>query len=148
MWKAFEELIELGWASGTKPRFVCVQSEATDPLYRAWLSGAVDTTAAEAGSTVAVGLNVPGGVGHFRVLEIVRESGGSVVAVPEPTIAEWSDRYSGQGIGPEGAACLAALETLVDAGTIRPGDRVVAVNTCGPGKYDPRYAGNSISYSA
>lgn len=148
MWKAFEELMELGWATGTKPRFVCVQSEATDPLYRAWLFGAIDTTAAEAGSTVAVGLNVPGGVGHFRVLEIVRASGGCVVAVPEPRIAEWSDRYSDQGIGPEGAACLAALKPLVAAGTIRPGDRVVVVNTCGPGKYDPRHAGNSISYSA
>lgn len=148
MWKAFEELLHLGWATGSMPRFVCVQSDATEPLSRAWRSGAVDTTAVEAGSTVAVGLNVPGGVGHFRVLEIVRASRGRVISVPEVLIAEWSARCAAQGIGPEGAACLAALEPLVEAGAVLPGDRVVVVNTCGPGKYDAGHAIRSISNSA
>jgi len=140
MWKAWDELEALGLIGAHRPRMLCVQSEATMPLVRAFDAGAIDTTAVEAGNTLAFGLNVPGGVGHFRVLEIIRASGGAAVAVSENDIAAefarlW--RESPSGIGPEGAACLAVLPQLLDRGLLRRGDHVVAVNTGAADKYLP-----------
>lgn len=140
MWKAWDELEALGLIGSQRPRMLCVQSEATAPLVRAFESGAADTTVVAAGHTLATGLNVPGGVGHFRVLEIIRASGGAAVAVGEADIAAelsrvWRDTR--WWIGPEGAACLAALPQLLDRGLIRRGERVVAVNTGSAEKYLP-----------
>jgi threonine synthase len=106
----------------------------------AWRDGAADTAPAAGGTTLAVGLNVPGGVGHFKVLEIIRASGGSAIAIDEPAIAAalsavWNDKH--WWICPEGAACLAALEPLVEQGMIRPGEQVVVVNTGSLEKYLP-----------
>jgi threonine synthase len=140
MWKAWDELEALGLIDARRPRMLCVQSEATMPLVRAFDEGAADTVARPAGDTVAFGLNVPAGVGHVRVLEILRASGGAAVAVSEPDIARefarlW--RASDAGFGPEGAACLAALPQLLDRGLLRRGERVVAVNTGSADKYLP-----------
>jgi threonine synthase len=140
MWKAWSELECMGLIGGKRPRMVCVQSDATQPLVRAWESGADDTVAAGAGETLAYGVNVPGGVGHFRVLEIIRESGGAAVAVPETEIhaaltSVW--RAKGWWVCPEGAACLAALPALVDLGMIRRDDEVVVCNTGSLEKYLP-----------
>jgi len=138
MWKAFEELEALGLIGPEKPRIVSVQSEATAPIVHAFEAGASDTTTVEPGSTIAVGLNVPGGVGHFKVLEILYESEGCAVSVSEEAIAEaLRSTFSAKGwwIGSEGAACIAALEQLVDRAVIRPGDNVVAFNTGSAEKY-------------
>ena len=140
MWKAWDELEALGLIDSRRPRMLCVQSEATMPLVRAFESGAADTTALPAGGTLAFGLNVPGGVGHFRVLEIIRASGGAAVAVSESDMAtEFSRlwRESSAGFSPEGAACLAALPQLLDRGLLRRGERLVAVNTGSADKYLP-----------
>ena len=140
MWKAWDELEALGMIDARRPRMLCVQSEATMPLVHAFDSGATDTTALAAGGTLAFGLNVPGGVGHFRVLEIIRASGGAAVDVSEGDMETeftrlW--RESRAGISPEGAACLAALPQLLDRGLLRHGERVVAVNTGSADKYLP-----------
>lgn len=142
MWKAFDELEALGLIEpGERPRMACVQSTATAPLVEAFEQGAVDTqTVAEPGETSATGLNVPGGVGHFRVLEILYESDGDAVAVEETAIEEalaGAFRETGWWICPEGAACLAALEPLVERGTIQEGDEVVVFNTASLEKYLP-----------
>lgn len=140
MWKAWDELEALGLIDSRRPRMLCVQSEATAPLVRAFESGAADTTVLPAGGTLAFGLNVPGGVGHFRVLDIIRASGGAAVAVSESDMAtEFSRlwRESSAGFSPEGAACLAALPQLLDRGLLRRGERVVAVNTGSADKYLP-----------
>jgi len=93
-----------------------------------------------AGQTIATGLNVPGGVGHFRVLQILRASGGAAVAVSEEEIEHefarlWRD--TSDWISPEGAACLAALPQLLDRGLLKRGERVIAVNTGSAEKYLP-----------
>jgi threonine synthase len=103
-------------------------------------AGLEDTVPAAAGHTLAYGVNVPGGVGHFRVLQIVRESGGAAVAVAEAdmqrVLAEtW--RWRQDWIGPEGAACLAVLPQLLDEGKIRSGEKVVVFNTGSLEKYLP-----------
>ncbi len=140
MWKAWDELEALGLIGSARPRMLCVQSAATPPLVRAFETGADDTTALPAGDTLATGLNVPGGIGHFRVLQIIRASGGAAVAVAEDDIARelsrtW--REMRDWISPEGAACLAALPQLLDRGLVRRGERVVAVNTGSAEKYLP-----------
>ncbi|HEX6092105.1 MAG TPA: threonine synthase, partial [Dongiaceae bacterium] len=88
MWKAFSELESLGLIGPQRPRMVCVQSAANAPLVHAFDNDLDDTVAAEAGATLAYGLNVPGGVGHFRVLQIIRESGGVALDVPEAEIRQ------------------------------------------------------------
>jgi threonine synthase len=140
MWKAWSELECMGLIDERRPRVICVQSDVTQPLVSAFDSGALDTTPAEAGETLAYGVNVPGGVGHFRVLEIIRESGGAAVAVPETEINRtltqvWKDK--GWWICPEGAACLAAIPQLLDRQLIRPGEKVIAFNTGSLEKYLP-----------
>jgi len=96
--------------------------------------------AVEPGDTLAYGLNVPGGVGHFKVLDIVRKSGGSAMGIAEDEIhaalsAVWKDKS--WWVCPEGAACLAALPRLVDGGLITPGNEVVVFNTGSLEKYLP-----------
>lgn len=140
MWKAFSELEYLGLIGPERPKIVCVQSAATAPLVKAFDNGHEDTTAAEAGQTLAFGLNVPGGVGHKEVLRIIRESGGVAVAVPEAEIHQaltetWKEKH--WWLCPEGAACIAALGMLLDSATIKRGDRVVAFNTGSLEKYLP-----------
>jgi len=140
MWKAWDELQALGFIGAARPRMLCVQSAATPPLARAFESGADDTTALAAGATLATGLNVPGGVGHSRVLQIIRASGGAAVAVAEDDIARelartWRDMRD--WISPEGAACLAALPQLLDRGLLKRGEHVVTVNTGSAEKYLP-----------
>ncbi len=140
MWKAFEELEGLGLIGSKRPKVVCVQSEVTKPLVNAFDAGELDTTLVEAGSTLATGLNVPGGVGHFRVLEIIRESGGRAIDVSEVDMAEELQRvYRDKGwwISPEGAACSAVLGKCFDSGLISKGDSVVAFNTGSLEKYLP-----------
>lgn len=140
MWKAWDELQALGVLGSARPRMVAVQSAATTPLVAAMATGAGDTTAGAAGHTLAVGLNVPGGVGHFRVLEILRASGGTALAVGEAEMRAAfvaARRELDLALAPEGAACLAALPRLVEERLVRPGDRVVVVNTCAPEKYLP-----------
>jgi threonine synthase len=140
MWKAWDELEALGLIGAGRPRMLCVQSEATKPLVTAFDSGAMDTTVVTAGQTICAGLNVPGGVGHFRVLQIIRASGGAAIAASEADIASELERIwrdTRWWIGPEGAACLAALPQLLDRGLLKRGERVVAVNTGSSEKYLP-----------
>ena len=140
IFKAFDELEALGLIDAQRPRMICVQSSVTAPLVQAFNAGAEDTRAADPGSTLAVGLNVPGGVGHQRVLDIVRSSQGACLAVAESAIESslqqvWQSKH--WWTGPEGAACLAALPEAVERNLIQAGDRVVVINTGSAEKYLP-----------
>ena len=140
MWKAFGELQALGVIGSERPRMICVQAEATAPIVDAWARGDRETAAAAAGKTLCFGLNVPGGVGHFKVLEIIRASGGCAISVSEADMERalstvWREKH--WWISPEGAACLAALGPLAEQGAIRAGERVVVVNTGSLEKYLP-----------
>jgi threonine synthase len=140
MWKAFSELECLGLIGPERPRIICVQAQATRPLVHAFENGLDDTVAIDAGSTLAYGLNVPGGVGHSRVLQIIRESDGLAIAVAEEDIQRtlsrtWNDKR--WWICPEGAACIAAIPALLEQEMIRQGDKVVVFNTGSLEKYLP-----------
>jgi threonine synthase len=140
MWKAFAELQAIGVIDGRRPRIIAVQSEATSPVVNAFQQGLPDTEPVSAGQTIATGLNVPGGVGHARVLEIIRESEGAAIAVSEQDISTCIRQiYDDKGIwiSPEGAAALAALEPARQTGLIKAGASVIAFNTGSFEKYLP-----------
>jgi threonine synthase len=140
MWKAWSELEALGLIDEFRPKMICVQSESTQPLVNAFESDAIEVAPVEPGETLAYGVNVPGGVGHFKVLSIIRESNGAAIAVSENEIntalrAVWKSK--GWWVCPEGAACLAAIPRLLEDGLIQPGNSVVAFNTGSLEKYLP-----------
>ncbi len=138
MWKAFEELEEMGWVDSSRPRMVSVQSEACAPIVDAMQSGADRAVAAQSDPTRAPGLRVAKPYADRLILRALRESGGAAVAVSEGQIAaSEAELASSEGIFacPEGAATLAGLELLVEAGDIKPDDRVVLFNTGNGLKY-------------
>ena len=139
MWKAFAELRQLGWLrSETMPRMVCVQSDGCAPMVRAFERGERFATPWENAQTCASGLRVPGAVGDFMILDAIRESNGTAVAVPESKIKDAmlrANAFEGIAICPEAAACVLAIERLVAEQFIKPADRVVLFNTGAAQKY-------------
>ncbi len=140
MYKAFDELEALGVIDSRRPKCIAVQSENTAPVVNAFTAREDDTTAVDPGATLATGLNVPGGVGHFKVLDIIRKSKGGAIAVSEQEIERNLSRIYQQyaiWVCPEGAATLAAIKPAIAAGLIKQGDNVVAFNTGSFEKYLP-----------
>ncbi len=139
MWKAFQELAEMGWlANDRRPRMVSVQSEGCAPIAQAFEQGERFAEPFDNADTVARGIRVPVAVGDFMILDAVRESGGCAIAVEEARIREWielSMSCEGISVCPETAACVGAMETLVQQGWIKPDERVVIFNTGGTQKY-------------
>lgn len=139
MWKAFQELRALGWLdTGTMPRMVSVQSTGCCPIVRAFESKERFAPLFENAQTIARGIRVPAAVGDFMILDAVRESQGTAIAVPEEGIRGWMQRVAsreGIAICPETAVCIGAAQELVHRGWIKPSDRVVIFNTGAAQKY-------------
>ena len=139
MWKAFEELEQLGWMPrGRRPRLVTVQAAGCAPIVRAFEAGDERAAPWPDARTVADGLRVPRAIGDFLILRALRESGGAAVAVDDgPMIAAMREmgRLEGISAAPEGGATLCALRRLLERGVIRRSDRVVLFNTGGALKY-------------
>src|SRR2546423_5624275 len=83
MWKAFEEMEALGWIGSKRPRMVTVQSEGCAPIVRAFEEGRRHAEEFQNAATVASGLRVPKAIGDFLILDALRESGGTAVAVSD-----------------------------------------------------------------
>ena len=120
MWKAFEELEALGWVRpGKRPKMIAVQASGCAPVARAYDAGERTSKFFENAATFAAGLRVPKPYGDYLILEIVRESGGTVVDLDDETILrsllDWS-RNEGLLLSPEGAAAIAAYDHLVATG--------------------------------
>ena len=138
IWKACEELEQLGWVTGRRPGLISVQADGCAPIVRAFHAGATTAEPWVDASTVADGLRVPAAVGDILVLRALRESGGGAVAVSDSDMVQGMQdlgRREGIGAAPEGGATVAALRRLVDEGMIRRNDRVVLLNTGGALKY-------------
>lgn len=128
MWKAFAEMKALGWIEGPLPKMFAVQAEGCAPIVRAYRAGERFAERWEDAHTVAAGIRVPKAVGDFLILDAVRESGGSAMAVSEDEIVEsWRELCRGEGVlmCPEGAATHAAWRQAVAAGELAADARVV-----------------------
>ncbi|HEY3263458.1 MAG TPA: threonine synthase [Pseudonocardiaceae bacterium] len=136
--KALSELAALGWASGPAPRLVAVQSTGCAPIVRAYLAGAAEAEPWQGAATVAFGLAVPSTIGDRLVLDAVRRSGGTALAVEDSaTVAEQASclRLDGVLVCPEGAAALAAVRALRADGRLDADEQVVVLNTGSGLKY-------------
>ena len=143
MWKAFEEMERLGWIGSRRPKMIAVQAEGCQPVVRAFEENEPRSRFWEDARTVASGLRVPKPLGDFLVLEAVRKSGGTAVAVSDAEMLDAGVRLaSEEGIyaAPEGAACVTALEKLLASGFLKPADRIVLYNTGSGLKYPEAYA--------
>ena len=138
MWKAFAEMEEMGWIDSRRPRMVTVQASGCAPIVRAFETGKRFADEFADAQTVASGLRVPKAIGDFLILDALRESGGTAVAVTDQElIAATKEIGAAEGIfcAPEGAACLPALRKLLDADLVKPDERVVLFNTGAGVKY-------------
>ncbi len=143
MWKAFDEMEQMGWIDSFRPRMVSVQAIGCAPIVKAFHEELNHGADIENAHTVASGLRVPRAVGDFIMLDILRKSGGTAVAVSdEDLVADAIEIGSSEGIfaAPEGGACLSALKFLLETGEIKSDERIVIFNTGSGIKYLEAFA--------
>jgi threonine synthase len=140
MWKAFQELETLGWIGPRRPRMVVVQAEGCAPVVRAFGQGERYAAPWPNAQTRAAGLRVPVAIGDYLILDAVRDSGGTAVAVSEEAIGQAQldlGKLAGVYAAPEAAATWAALRPLRQRGFLQGDERVVLFCTGMGIKYDP-----------
>ena len=138
MWKAFDEMEELGWIGSKRPRMVTVQSDGCAPMVRAFHEGEEFAEPWANAATLADGLRVPAAVGDFLILRALRESNGTALAVSDEEMMEDAalmGRTQGMFTCPEGAAPLSAFRHLRARGWIEDHEMVVLFNTGSGLKY-------------
>ncbi len=138
MWKAFNELEQIGWIGSKRPRMVAVQAEGCAPIVKAFKKGERHAEPWENAETIAAGIRVPAAVGDFLILDAVRESNGFAVAVSDEEITSaHKDCALKEGIllCPEGAATLAALKKELISGRIKSTEQVMLFNCATGLKY-------------
>jgi threonine synthase len=147
MWKAFDELETLGWLPGKsgskRPKMIAVQAAGCQPVVRAFERGDERAEFWQGASTVAAGLRVPKPLGDKLILDAVRASRGTAIAVDDSEIIDAGlELASLEGIfaAPEGAACVVALRKLLAIGFLQPHERIVIYNTGAGLKYLETYA--------
>src|SRR5436305_8114566 len=132
MWKAFDEMEELGWIKSDRPRMVSVQAAGCAPIVKAWDEGKPTAEFWQKANTLAAGLRVPKPYGDCLILDILKKSGGVAIAVTDDEIMDalrhWA-RVEGIFAAPEGAAALAAYRQLRDKGFFASEDVVILFNT-------------------
>jgi threonine synthase len=143
MWKAFEEMEQLGWVAKKdgqykRPKMYALQASGCAPVAKAFEEGKPASEFFQNAATFAAGLRVPKPYGDAIILEIVRQSGGKALAfTDEQILASILDYAKHEGIflSPEGAAATAAYDALLATGDLKPTDKVVLFNTGAGLKY-------------
>jgi threonine synthase len=139
IYRALGEMRALGLLTDDRmPRLVVVQAEGCAPIVEAFHSGAGESTTFANAKTVAFGITVPKALGDFLVLEAVRATAGTAVAVSDEALLAEQRRLAadeGTFICPEGAACFAAVRQLRDSGFLSGTEEVVVLNTGAGLKY-------------
>src|SRR5271170_1505221 len=132
MCKAFDEMQEMGWIGAERPRMVAVQAEGCAPIVKAWEAGTATSEFFENAATLASGLRVPGPLGDFLILRMLRQTHGTALTVrDEEMLQAGKELASQEGVfaAPEGAATLSAARKLATSGWIKPHETVVLFNT-------------------
>jgi threonine synthase len=143
MWKAFEEMEQLGWVDlskngGKRPKMYALQSAGCAPIAKAYAEHKPASEFFQNAATFAAGLRVPKPYADTIILDIVRESGGAAIASSDEkiltSILDWA-KHEGIFLSPEGAAATAAYDALIASGDLKPTDKVVLFNTGAGLKY-------------
>jgi threonine synthase len=139
MWKAFQELNELGWLeSTTLPRMVAVQADGCAPVVKAFIEREDHCDFWENARTIASGLRVPKSFADRLILNDLYDSHGCAVAVSDQEILNAQKELGfleGIYCAPEGAATLAGLKKLVAEKWVNPEEQIVLFNTGSGLKY-------------
>ncbi len=132
MWKAFEEMEEMGWIGAKRPKMFAIQAEGCAPIPKAFAEGRETAEKFPNARTYASGLRVPKPFADYLILRYVRASGGSAIAVTDDEMRRACDEIgSAEGLfaAPEGGAVWAGAKLLRDAGRLDPASRIVLFNT-------------------
>jgi threonine synthase len=144
MWKAFEEMEELGWiAAVRRPKMISIQASGCAPIVEALHEGKTVAEMWPDAHTLAAGLRVPKAYGDFIILDIIRKSTGTAVAVDDDAIMRGVRELAAtEGVFacPEGGAALAAYQVLLTDGFVKESDKVVLFNTGSGYKYLDTFA--------
>jgi threonine synthase len=143
MWKAFAEMETMGWIGPKRPKMLAVQVVGCAPVVRAFNQGEARSQFWDNASTVASGLRVPKPLGDFLILEAVRQSGGTAIAVTDQELIDAGIQLAtddGLFVAPEGSACLPALQKLIADGFLSPEEKIVIYNTGAGLKYLEAYS--------
>jgi threonine synthase len=138
MWKAFDEMEQLGWIGSRRPRMVTVQARGCAPIVQAFDEGKRFADEFPNAETVASGLRVPKAIGDFLILDAIRASKGTALAVTDKELIDATAEIgAAEGVfcAPEGAACLPALRTLLATGEVERSERIILFNTGAGVKY-------------
>ena len=138
MWKAFDEMEELGWIGAERPKMITVQASGCAPIVKAWEAGKSVSEMWNDATTFAAGLRVPKAYGDYLILDILAKSRGTAVAATdEEILAAMRHWASVEGVfaAPEGAASLVAYWKLRASGFLSAEDKVVLFNTGSAYKY-------------
>ena len=138
MWKAFDEMEQLGFIGSERPNMIGIQSAGCAPIVKAWDEGRTESEMWPHAATLAAGLRVPKPYGDYLILDILKKSGGLALAATDAEILEatrhWA-KVEGIFAAPEGAASLVAYQKLLASGFFVAGDTVVLFNTGSGLKY-------------
>jgi threonine synthase len=138
MWKAFDELEQLGFIGPERPNMISIQSAGCAPIVKAWDEGRATAEMWPHAATVAAGLRVPKPYGDYLILDILKKSGGLAIAATDAEILaatrHWA-KLEGIFAAPEGAASLVAYQKLLASGFFNADDTVVLFNTGSGLKY-------------
>jgi len=138
IWKAFDELEQLGWIGSKRPRMVAVQSTSCDGIVQAFHAQKLVSEFADGGFTIANGLRVPKPYADKIILKVLRESKGTAIAITDEEMSaalKEIARSEGMLLAPEGAALWQAFKKLKTNGWVLPGEKVLLINTGSGYKY-------------
>ena len=138
IWKAFKEMIALGWIKNKLPKMIAVQSSSCSPIQEAYKDSINWKEKFTPESSIANGLAVPYPFGMDLMLKVIKESYGEVCTIEEKKIKETVHLFSkkeGILISPEGAATYMALSHLKNKGTVAKNNSVLLLNTGSGYKY-------------
>lgn len=140
MWKAFDEMEEIGWIEkgAKRPKMYALQATGCAPIVKAFDEHRPTSEFFEHAGTFASGLRVPKPYGDTIILDILERSGGKAIANTDEVILEsildWA-KHEGLFLSPEGAAATAAYDQLLASADLKPTDKVVLFNTGAGLKY-------------
>ncbi|MDB4924640.1 threonine synthase [Mucilaginibacter sp.] len=138
IWKAFDEMEQLGWIDSKRPRMVTVQSESCDGIVKAFHGGQTVSEFADGGFTIANGLRVPKPYADKVILKVLRESNGTAITISDDEMSSALKEIAkneGMLMAPEGAALWQAYKKLKATKWIQPGEKVLLINTGSGYKY-------------
>jgi threonine synthase len=139
IWKAFNEMLSMGWIESIPTKMIAVQMEGCNPIMHSFKEGKRTIDLYEQPTElIANGLRVPKPFADTMVMDAIYQSNGCAVTVSEPDMLEAMKEVAskeGLFLSPEGGAVFAAMKQLVFTGFISPSDHVLFINTGSPYKY-------------